>query len=255
MTILFSDIRSFTAVSDSMTPEEISEFTNTYTAVMAPIIRRYSGSVERNIENSIMAVFPERPSNAIDAAIAMLNELHQMNLRRKEKELQPISIGIGIHTDSQLLKTLKEKRDEKESLMSDAFSIAARLEELSKAYSSSLLVSMDVMEKVENKDIYYYRHLDTVKVKKKDKSVHILEILNGNSQRIIDIKLKTREAFERGITLYHSKEFIYALKCFKYVLKDDSRDTAAELYVNRCNQYLEKGVAFDWDGVEQLEKK
>lgn len=249
MTVLFSDIRSFASLTEGMTSLEASQLTGSYTAVMKPVIERYKGSIEKNIKNAIMAFFPEKPSNAIDAAIAMLNELHQMNLRRKEKELPPISIGIGIHTDIQLLN------GKSNSAVSSTASMAAKLEELTKAYSSSLLVSMDVMDRVENKDIYYYRHVDTVKAKKKDKSVHILEILNGNSQRIIDIKLKTREAFERGISLYHSKEFIYALKCFKYVLKDDSRDTAAELYVSRCNQNLEKGVSSDWDGVEQLEKK
>ena len=252
MTVLFSDIRSFASLIEGMTALEISEFTDSYNAAMKPVIQRYKGFIEKNIGNAIMAFFPEKPSNAIDAAIAMLNELHQINLKRKEKELQLISIGIGIHTDIQPKEVLNGRS---KALIYGAASMAARLEELTKAYSSSLLVSMDVMDRVENKDIYYFRHVDTVKAKKEDKSVQILEILNGNSQRIIDIKLRTREAFERGIYLYHSKEFIYALKCFKYVLKDDSRDTAAELYVNRCCEYLKKGVDSDWDGVEQLENK
>lgn len=255
MTILFSDIRSFTTISESMTPDENFGFINSYMAAMGPCIRKHSGFIDKYIGDAIMALFPLKASDAIDAAIDMLEELHRLNLKRKEKGFQPISIGIGIHTGSQMLGIIGEKERLEGTVISDVVNTASRLESLTKSYASSLLVSMDVMSRIENKDIYHYRHLDTVKVKGKNKAVQILEILNGNSQRIIDLKLRTKRLFESGIDHYFRKEFISAEKCFSEVLKEDPRDKAAELYIERCRLYQSKGITPDWDGAEKLDFK
>ena len=222
---------------------------------MGPCIRKHNGFIDKYIGDAIMALFPEKPSDAIDASIEMLEELHQLNLKRNEKGFKSISIGIGIHTGSQMLGIIGEEERLEGTVISDVVNTASRLEGLTKAYASSILISKDVMDKTENSEKYFYRHLDTVKVKGKNKAVEILEILNGNSQRIIELKIKLRPIFEQGIEYYSKKKFDKALENFKKVLMEDPKDKASELYVDRCEFYIKNGVSHEWDGVEKLDFK
>ncbi len=255
MTILFSDIRSFTSISEGLSPSENFGFINSYLETMGPIIRKHNGFIDKYIGDAIMALFPQKPSDAIDASIEMLEELYKLNVKRKTKGFAPISIGIGIHTGSQMLGIIGEKERMEGTVISDVVNTASRLEGLTKAYSTALLISEDVLEGVEDKSKYEYRFLDTVKVKGKNKAVRILEILNGVSPRIRELKIETKPDFEAGIDFYYSKKFKDSLKKMKSVLKKDSKDKAAELYIERCNFYSKNGIDPNWDGIEKLDFK
>ncbi|HNG98116.1 MAG TPA: 7TM diverse intracellular signaling domain-containing protein [Leptospiraceae bacterium] len=255
MTILFSDIRAFTSISESLSPSENFGFINSYLETMGPIIRKHNGFIDKYIGDAIMALFPQKPSDAIDASIEMLEELHKLNVKRKAKGYSPISIGIGIHTGSQMLGIIGEKERMEGTVISDVVNTASRLEGLTKAYSTALLVSEDVLDGVADKDKYEFRFLDTVKVKGKNKAVRIFEILNGVSPRIRELKLQTKPDFEAGINFYYSKNFKDSIKKMKSVLKKDSKDKAAELYIERCNFYSKNGVDPNWDGIEKLDFK
>lgn len=255
MTILFSDIRAFTSISEKLSPSENFGFINSYLETMGPIIRKHNGFIDKYIGDAIMALFPQKPSDAIDASIEMLEELHKLNVKRKSKGFAPISIGIGIHTGSQMLGIIGEKERMEGTVISDVVNTASRLEGLTKAYSTALLVSEDVLEGVSDKEKYEFRFLDTVKVKGKNKAVRIFEILNGVSPRIRELKLQTKPDFEAGINFYYSKKFKDSIKKMKSVLKKDSKDKAAELYIERCNFYSKNGVDPNWDGIEKLDFK
>ncbi len=255
MTILFSDIRAFTSISETLSPSENFGFINSYLETMGPIIRKHNGFIDKYIGDAIMALFPQKPSDAIDASIEMLEELYKLNVRRKSKGFAPISIGIGIHTGSQMLGIIGEKERMEGTVISDVVNTASRLEGLTKAYSTALLISEDVLAGVADKSKYEYRFLDTVKVKGKNKAVRILEILNGVSPRIRELKLQTKPDFESGIDLYYHKKFKDSIKKMKSVLKKDSKDKAAELYIERCNFYSKNGIDPNWDGIEKLDFK
>ncbi len=255
MTILFSDIRAFTSISETLSPSENFGFINSYLETMGPIIRKHNGFIDKYIGDAIMALFPQKPSDAIDASIEMLEELYKLNVRRKSKGFAPISIGIGIHTGSQMLGIIGEKERMEGTVISDVVNTASRLEGLTKAYSTALLISEDVLTGVADKSKYEYRFLDTVKVKGKNKAVRILEILNGVSPRIRELKLQTKPDFESGIDLYYHKKFKDSIKKMKSVLKKDSKDKAAELYIERCNFYSKNGIDPNWDGIEKLDFK
>jgi len=255
MTILFSDIRAFTSISETLSPSENFGFINSYLETMGPIIRKHNGFIDKYIGDAIMALFPQKPSDAIDASIEMLEELYKLNVKRKTKGFAPISIGIGIHTGSQMLGIIGEKERMEGTVISDVVNTASRLEGLTKAYSTALLISEDVLEGVADKGKYEYRFLDTVKVKGKNKAVRIFEILNGVSPRIRELKLQTKSDFEEGIRFYFDKNFKASLKKMKSVLKKDSKDKAAELYIERCNFYLKNGIDPNWDGVEKFDFK
>lgn len=95
-----------------------------------------------------------------------------------------------------------------------------------------------------------YRNLDKVIVKGKKEPVVVYEILNGNSQRIIDLKLSTKQNFELGISLYQEKQFSEAIKFFEKVLEKDPKDKAAILYHQSSHHFLKYGVPPDWRGVK-----
>lgn len=255
MTVLFSDIRSFTALSESMTPTESFEFINSYLKMIAPCIRKYNGYIDKYIGDGIMALFPENPGDAIQASIEMLEELNKLNLKRIEKGRARISVGIGIHTGKQMVGIIGEEERLEGTVISDIVNTSSRLEGLTKAYACSLIVSEDVLNHCKDMEDLKFRFLDTVKVKGKNKSIRIYEILNGNSDRIIQLKLTNKSLFENAIHHYLEKDFEKALSIFQEILEKDSKDKASELYITRCNFYLKNGVSPDWDGIEKLDFK
>ena len=110
MSILFSDIRSFTSISETMSPKDNFGFLNSYLKVTGPVIRKNKGFIDKYIGDAIMALFPETASDAVDAGIEMLEEVHKLNVKRKEWGKIPIQIGIGIHTGAPMLGVIGEEK-------------------------------------------------------------------------------------------------------------------------------------------------
>jgi two-component system sensor histidine kinase ChiS len=255
MSILFTDIRSFTTLSEAMSSEENFKFINSYLKRIAPQIIKNNGFIDKYIGDAVMALFPEKAHDAVDAAIQMLEELYIYNGHRKLKNYKPISIGIGINTGNLTLGIVGDKDRMAGTVISDGVNLASRMEGLTKMYGASILISEHTFQRLDDLSRYQFRIVDTVKVKGKKKPVTVIEILNGNSNRIIDIKLSTKRDFEFGIALYHEKDFIEAIKCFEKVFKKDPLDKATEIYLTRSKYYSAHGVPLDWDGIEALEKK
>lgn len=255
MSILFSDIRSFTTISESMSPKDNFGFLNSYLKVTSPVIRKNKGFIDKYIGDAIMALFPETASNAVDAGIEMLDEVHKLNVKRKEWGRVPIQIGIGIHTGAPMLGIIGEEKRFEFTVISDAVNLASRIEGLTKAYSASILISEDTLAAIKNPDKYIYRMVDKVKVKGKNNPVTIYEILNGNSERIINLKLSTKKQFEEGVELYLVEKFDEASALFKEILKIDPKDTAVSLYLERSKYYSVHGVPLNWEGAWKLDSK
>ncbi|MBP7283968.1 MAG: hypothetical protein KBA66_20450 [Leptospiraceae bacterium] len=255
MSILFSDIRSFTSISETMSPKDNFGFLNSYLKVTGPVIRKNKGFIDKYIGDAIMALFPETASDAVDAGIEMLEEVHKLNVKRKEWGKIPIQIGIGIHTGAPMLGVIGEEKRFEFTVISDAVNLASRIEGLTKAYSASILISEDTLNGLTNPEKYFYRMVDKVMVKGKKNPVIIYEVLNGNSQRIIDLKLATKKEFEEGILLYLEEKFDESSEIFKKILKTDPRDTAVSLYLERAKYYTVHGVPLNWEGAWKLDSK
>jgi len=254
MSILFSDIRSFTNLSETMTPKENFDFINAYLSYCGPAIRNHNGFIDKYIGDAIMALFPNKPEDAIDSAIEMLDNLHTYNEKRKEKGRQRISSGIGIHTGNIMLGVIGEHKRFNCTVISDAVNLASRIESLTKLYSASLLISESVYDRID-KEKYHIRLVDYVAVKGKVKGIKIYEILNGNSKRIIDLKMSTKSKLEQAVNLYKDKEFSKALGLFKEILEIDPKDSAVEIYLKRSEHFEKYGVPPDWEGLEKLDLK
>ena len=254
MSILFSDIRSFTSISEKMTAEETFKFINSYLKAMGPCVTKYNGFIDKYIGDAIMALF-KTPENSLDAAIDMLDELYIYNKKREARNFQKISIGIGVHTGRLILGIVGSELRIQGTVISDAVNLASRIEGLTKMYGATLLISEESYKKIENKEKYYTRVIDRVKVKGKDLPVDVIEVLNGNSERIINLKLSTNQYMIEGISYFRDRDFGKAIKLFQKILEIDPRDKAANIHLQRSIYFHEHGVPPDWEGVMALNEK
>ncbi len=252
MTVLFTDIRDFTTLSEKMTPKENFNFLNNYLGYMEPVIRNNGGFVDKYIGDSIMALFPDNTEDAINASIEMRIKLAEFNHIINQFGQQPIDSGIGIHTGSLMLGIVGGEGRMEGTVISDAVNLAARLEGLTKVYGSKILITEETLIKINDPTLYNYRFLDVVKVKGKNEAVYIFEIIDGDPEDIRELKNKTKNQFNQAIQHYKSKEFQEALMLFTEVQDINPEDQAAALYMKRCQKFIDLGFPDDWDGVERF---
>jgi class 3 adenylate cyclase len=255
MSVLFTDIRSFTALSEEMTPKETFDFLNEYLSLMEPVISRNHGFIDKYIGDSIMALFMGNVENAVDAAIEMRVALADFNLKRKLDGKAGIQSGIGINTGNLMLGIVGGQGRMDGTVVSDAVNLASRIEGLTTLYGASIIISQDTLIKLEDPSRYNYRFLDVVKVKGKKEAVYIFEILDGEPADSKNLKVKTKQDFGKALQLYKNKDFDTALQYFKRVHEENPADKATQLYLARCNNIIEFGLPEDWDGVETLKDK
>ncbi|MBC8400786.1 MAG: response regulator [Candidatus Marinimicrobia bacterium] len=207
MTIMFSDIRSFTRLSEGMSPKENFNFLNEYLKVATPPIRSNNGFIDKYIGDGIMALFPKCPDDGINASIDTLKRLENFNKNRQKVKKSPVRIGIGLHTGLLMLGTIGDEERMDGTVISDAVNLASRLEGLTKKYRSTILISSHTMGKLENPDKYNHRFLGKVKVKGKNDIVSVIEIYDGDPDHIIELKKKTKPLFEQGLKFYFERDF------------------------------------------------
>ena len=263
MTVLFADIRGYTELSESMTPEENFKFINAYVGRMGPIIRENGGFICQYYGDGIMALFKENPQQAISASIGMQRALEKYNRRRQLKDRVPIKIGIGLNTGHLMLGVIGDESRFDTSVISDAVNTASRLEGLTKIFGSQIIVSettlkeLNDIDQADNESDYLgeFRFLGKVKVKGKDEVIKIYEIFDGEHELLKEQKRKTAPGFEKAIQYYFRKDFGKAADILKEIVDQSPHDIAAKYYMERSIQYIMNGVEESWSGVEEIANK
>ncbi len=255
MSILFSDIRSFTALSEAMSPGENFAFVNAYLSRMGPIIRSRNGYIDKFMGDGVMALFPESVTDAVLAAVEMQKELDRYNEEQNQAGAPIIDIGVGINTGRMMLGTLGEADRMEGSVISDAVNLASRLEALTKRYGSKIIISEHTYRQLDTAKITC-REIDSVVVKGKDTPVRIFEVINGEPPKLARLKRDDLAKFKKAMSLYKGQKFAEARDLFAVILRHGENDNVASLYVERCNRLLEEGWdPKTWDWVERLETK
>lgn len=175
MTILFSDLRNFTALSEAMTPDENFAFINAYLERMGPVIRAHRGYIDKYIGDAIMALF-RTADDALRAGLEMLAVLESFNEERLAAGREPIAIGIGLNSGSLMIGTIGEKHRMDGTVISDAVNLASRIEGLTKDYDVELLISQDTFDALADPAAYDIRPVDNVVVKGKTRPVAIYDV-------------------------------------------------------------------------------
>ncbi|MEG4862684.1 MULTISPECIES: AAA family ATPase [unclassified Microcoleus] len=238
MSVLFSDIRDFTTLSETMTPENNFKFINSYLSRMEPVINENKGFIDKYIGDAIMALFSGEADNAVKAGISMLHRLVEYNQYCANSGCAPIQIGIGINTGSLMLGTVGGQNRMDGTVISDAVNLASRVESLTKNYGVSLLITQPTYSRLKNPSQYAIRTLDTVKVKGKSEAVTIYEVFDADTPEIKAGKLATLELFAEARAIYLEGNVAEAARLFSECWRQNQADRAAKIYWERCQSAL-----------------
>jgi len=255
VTVLFTDIRDFTTLSEKMTPEENFHFVSSFNARLGPIIRSNNGFINQYLGDSIMAIFPENPEDALCAAVGMQKAVHELNKERKELGLPSIRAGIGMHTGSLIMGITGDEFRMDAATISDTVNTAARIESLTKYYKSPLLLSDHTLQYLNGQNNFHFRHLGNVKLKGKNNLLSIVECINGFDELQFERKRQTLSQFNKAMISYHDQQFENALQIFQTILTTDPDDLTAHYFLNNTKKYLREGVPHNWTGVEEMVNK
>ena len=250
VTVMFSDIRDYTSLSEKMTPKQNFKFVNAFNQRMGPIIQQNKGFINQYLGDGVMAIFPESAEDTLKAAISMQQSLNTYNQLRIRKERVPLRMGIGLHAGLLIMGIIGYDERMDAAIISDTVNTASRLERLTKYFRVSILVSDTVINNLDNKEAFSLRYLGLVQVKGKQEAIKIYECFDGENEETRRKKQATKEQFNEGVIAYFSKEFERANKCFGIVLEQDSNDYTAQLFYNKNNTLMLNGIPDDWTGIE-----
>jgi len=236
MSVLFSDIRSFTTLSEKMTPQENFQFINSFLSRMEPAIIENHGFIDKYIGDAIMALFSGQADDAVKAGIAMLHQLAAYNQHRVKSGYRPIEIGIGINTGDLMLGTVGGQSRMDGTVISDNVNVASRIEGLTKKYGVSMLISHQTFGYLKNCNDYAFRFIDQVKMKGKSELVSVFEVFDADEPKTKEKKMLTKATFEEACLFYSQHFFREAAQLFKKVLKVMPDDRITHLYLKRCQE-------------------
>jgi two-component system sensor histidine kinase ChiS len=255
MTVLFSDIRSFTTISEAMTPQENFKFINSYLSRVSPVIRAHQGFIDKYIGDAIMALFPESADHAVRAAVDMQKQVIIYNQDRQLSNYPPITIGIGLHAGTLMLGTIGEEERMESTVIADAVNLASRLEGLTKIYGAGILVSDSILERLGKREKYMCRFVDRVTVKGKKSALSVFEIYDADTEQSIELKQETATEYQRGLELYFEQNFAKAQRIFNKICERNPQDKLAEIYCKRALKNRMYGVPEGWSGIEDVDEK
>ncbi|HEX5341598.1 MAG TPA: GAF domain-containing protein [Duganella sp.] len=258
-TVLFSDIRSFTTITEQLGAQGTVSMLNEYFTLMVDCIQREEGMLDKFIGDAIMAAFgipvghEDDPDRAVRTAIAMVNELRNWNHLRAGEGKPPVEIGIGLNTDLVVSGNIGSKKRMDYTIIGDGVNLAARLESACKQYGARILISEFTYRAL--RGTYRTREVDIVVVKGKTRPVSIYEVLDYHTDDTYPSLQEAMGLFRNGLQSYRKRSWNAACKLFEEVLALNPRDQVAELYVDRCRHMAVNPPPADWDGTFIMESK
>ena len=262
ISIMFCDIRSFTNMSEKLSPQELVDFLNDYLKRMNIPIASYHGFVDKFIGDAIMALFslPGKSNaleanNTVQAAIEMQQQVDLFNQEKDNALHSPLRVGIGIHSGPVIIGTVGSEDRMDSTVAGDSVNLAARLEGLTKFYQSKIIVSHSTYEFLESENQLEFREIDLVRVKGKEHPVTIYEVCNSDPDHIREKKLKNFDKFAEGLKNYREQKWSKALTKFKSCLKECPDDGAAGVLIDRCKEYKKTPPPKSWVGEQIFETK
>ena len=284
LTILFCDIRGFTAIAESQEARETFEWLNAFFTEMNDCITSHGGFIDKYLGDAIMSVFDKPKSHAMDAieaAVAMQESLQRFNASRQKYNLEnPVNIGTGINTGIGMIGTLGSDRRMDSTVIGDVVNTASRLENLTKIYGCQIIVSENALVHAREflngispnsnskeslllkcdlevgtqetilstsrataadsdfpSNNYYYRWIDRVTPRGKQRAIEIYEIWSASSPDS-EVKLLTQVLFDKGIQGWQSERYVAALGYFQQLIEQNPADTVVTFYINRCQEKL-----------------
>lgn len=258
MTVLFSDLRGFTSLSETLTPEQLVTVLNTYLSEMTAIVFEQGGVLDKYIGDAVMAFWnaplddAEHATHAVKTAVLMRDRLAEMNASNVFPNKIQLRVGVGVNTGQMVVGNMGGEERFDYTVMGDSVNLGSRLESLNKEYGSEIIVAASTVKLLQ--DDFLMRSIDLVAVKGKKEPVEIFEVLGFrhacSADMIRDVRL-----FEEARHFYIAQKFAEAKHLFDEIVAANSNDTGAKMYSVRCEAFLAHSPPSDWNGVWVMTKK
>lgn len=260
VTVLFSDIRGFTSIAESMSPDEVFRMLNKYLSYVEPPISVNNGFIDKYMGDGIMALFEKSDTTrsakfAIDAALQMQIGLQQYNTHRAADGKDPLAMGIGLHIGQVIIGTLGANDRMDSTAIGDAVNLASRIEGMTKMYGVAVLASIDTLNALEDSSIYRARFVDNVMAKGKHEPIQIWQVIGKSTDHISGNYFAMLSAYNEGIEYYRERKIQQAKEKFERALALEPTDKVAQIYLERCVSYLTTGDEQHIANVAKLEAK
>ncbi|MEL6194556.1 MAG: ATP-binding protein, partial [Bacteroidota bacterium] len=233
VSVLFTDIRNYTTLSESMSPEDNFYFINGYTNRMGPIIKKYRGFVNQYLGDGIMAIFQHGADDALKAMIGMQAKLREYNQERRQKNRPEIAVGMGLHSGPLIMGIIGDTQRTDAATISDTVNTAARMEGLSKVFGARVLISGDSYKDLKHPEDFRFRYLGKVKVKGKNEEVDVYECIEGDSVEEGDLKWQLKDKFDLLTQYYYQNQFELAIDSAKELLESNPTDKATQFFYHK----------------------
>jgi len=261
VSILFSDIRGYTTLTENLEAEEVVSMLNEYFESMVEAVFKYKGTLDKYIGDAIMAVFgsplplQEHAWMAVQTALEMRHRLQEFNHSRYLANKPRINIGIGINSDTVISGNIGSSKRMEFTAIGDGVNLGSRLESVSKQYGCDIIISDNTYKPC--RENIWARELDYIRVKGRNEPVAIYELLSLRSDPLGSEKLEIIEHYHKGRKYYLNRQFSLARAEFSQVLVADSHDKAALLHLHRCQHWIQSPPSdADWDeGVWTFKEK
>lgn len=254
ISVLFSDIRSFTSLSETSTPSELFGFLNQYLRKMETPVRKYNGYVDKFIGDAIMALFDQSPKDAVLSGLEMFEKLGELNRSLIRTGKKPIAIGIGVNTGDVMVGVVGSENRTDTTVLGDAVNVASRVEDLTKYYGCSFLITHETYESVQELDQLFIRFIDVVKVKGKKEPIQLYDLFNYNVDEMIYRKQSYYQQYREGYRYYQNGDWDNAIEAMKIYRENVPGDRLADVMIERC-ELFKKVPPLNWDGVYVFDKK
>ena len=257
-TLLFSDLRSFTNITESLGAQGTVKLLNEYFEIMVECISEQGGMLDKFIGDAIMAAFglpishEDDEDRGVKAGINMIKRLWDWNDQREKDGKPPLDMGLGLNTDKIVAGNIGSQKRMDYTMIGDGVNLAARLESACKQYNARILISDFTFKKL--KGTYRIRYIDDVVVKGKTEPVGVHEVLDYHSEKTFPNLMDVVNHFNEGRKKYISGDFDQAINSFRECLKINSEDKLSETYIERCNQLISEKPK-NWDGVWVMKSK
>jgi adenylate cyclase len=257
LTVLFSDIRNFSTIAESLSPEALVHLLNEYLTSMTRVVFRHNGLLDKYIGDGIMAIYgaplqdADHAYRACWSALEMMEELQPLRARWALQDLPLLNIGIGINTGLMVVGNMGSELRFDYTVMGDGVNVASRLEAANKEYGTNIIISESTWAQV--RDRLASRELDVIRVQGKAQPTRIFEVL-GRSPLAAD-RAAMVGSFEAGLQAYRTQRWEDAMQSFQQALETIPGDPPSLLYIQRCKTFMAVLPPPDWDGVHTMETK
>jgi len=261
-TVLFSDIRGFTTLTEQLGPQGTVHLLNEYFEIMVDCISQEGGILDKFIGDAIMAGFGipqslgDNEDRGLRAALAMIQSLESWNTSRESEGKLPVHIGIGLNSDNIVSGNIGSKKRMDFTMIGDGVNLAARLESACKQYSAKILISE--FTKARLKGTYRMREIDLVVVKGKTVPIAVYEVLDYHTQDSFPHLMEVLSLFKDGLSKYREMNWDGAQAQFEKCLELNPKDAASKMYLERCELLRQSPpplVDGKWDGVWIMDEK